>query len=148
MGLIQKGGLGCVGVLVVLMVIGYFTTTKEAARRAALTPQERAKEDSNITKIRALEDAKEKLSPAYQIGLAHFAVKRRAKDPDAVQFREERLVIRGDTAVVCGEANMKNAFGGYIGFRPYVMISGAVIMENDASEVGERVVNEFFKKCQ
>lgn len=85
---------------------------------------------------------------AYQIGMAHYAIKQRAKDPDAAQFRNERFLERGDTLIVCGEANLKNAFGGYIGFQPYVMINGAVLMRSDTKDVGEAVATQLFSRCR
>lgn len=87
-------------------------------------------------------------SAAYQIGLAHFAIRQRAKDPDAAQFRNERFLERGDTSIVCGEANLKNAFGGYIGYQPFVMVNGTVLMQSDTKDVGEAVAAQLFARCR
>lgn len=44
------------------------------------------------------------------------------KDPDSAQFQN----IKG----YCGEVNSKNSYGGYVGFKRYVSIDGAVLLEN------------------
>ena len=58
------------------------------------------------------------------IGEAEAAVRRNALDPDAVQFRNERVSLnapegKGVRKVVCGEYNGKNTYGAYTGFKPY-----------------------------
>ena len=42
------------------------------------------------------------------------------KDPASAQFRNVRLVQYLDGAVICGEINGKNSYGGYVGFRDFV----------------------------
>lgn len=44
------------------------------------------------------------------------------KDPDSAQFQN----ING----YCGEVNSKNSYGGYVGFKRYVSIDGAVLLED------------------
>ncbi|ENX06086.1 hypothetical protein [Acinetobacter courvalinii] len=48
------------------------------------------------------------------------------KDPRSAQFQHIRVVknLRGERAV-CGEVNAKNAFGGYVGFTPFMYVDGA-----------------------
>lgn len=43
------------------------------------------------------------------------------KDPSSAQFRDDRVVRLPDgSARYCGEVNARNAFGGYVGFRPFI----------------------------
>lgn len=42
------------------------------------------------------------------------------RDPESAKFRNVRLVQYLDGAVVCGEVNGKNAFGGYAGYSDFV----------------------------
>lgn len=50
------------------------------------------------------------------------AVLRTLKDPDSAQFQN----VKG----YCGEVNSKNSYGGYVGFKRYVSMDGAVLLEN------------------
>lgn len=50
------------------------------------------------------------------------AVLNTLKDPDSAQFQN----IKG----YCGEVNSKNSYGGYVGFKKYVTIEGAVLLED------------------
>lgn len=50
---------------------------------------------------------------------AKQAVADLTRDPDAVQFKDvERC--KADTSIWQGEANGKNAFGAYVGFKPFL----------------------------
>ncbi|RKL15377.1 hypothetical protein BFJ72_g15351 [Fusarium proliferatum] len=50
------------------------------------------------------------------------------KDPDSARFRNVRLKAYFDGAVVCGEVNAKNSYGGYGGFTKFVAgIKGATL---------------------
>ena len=44
------------------------------------------------------------------------------KDPDSAQFQN----VKG----YCGEVNSKNSYGGYVGFKRYVAMDSAVLLEN------------------
>lgn len=68
--------------------------------------------------------------PDYEyIAQGHQTVLNQLKDPDSAKFRGER---RGAFAV-CGEVNAKNSFGGYVGFRRYVVAAGYAVFEQDMS---------------
>ena len=43
------------------------------------------------------------------------------KDPAAAQFRWPKLVMAPGSAAYCGLVNGKNAYGGYVGFRPFLV---------------------------
>lgn len=42
------------------------------------------------------------------------------RDPDSAQFREVGLFVYKGKTVVCGQVNGKNAYGGYVGFKPFI----------------------------
>jgi len=71
---------------------------------------------------------------------AKEAVLNQLKDPAAAQFRN--ITYHERTRAVCGEVNGKNAYGGYVGFRPFafadgratVMPSGDVALKLDAEK--------------
>ena len=51
---------------------------------------------------------------------AKEAVAQALRDPGSAQFRKLTREEIGNTwELVCGEVNGKNAFGGYVGFRPF-----------------------------
>jgi len=50
-------------------------------------------------------------------------IKQNAKDPDSVQFRNEKINNNtADGAVACGQYNAKNSFGAYTGYKGFVAI--------------------------
>jgi hypothetical protein len=54
------------------------------------------------------------------------------RDPASAQFREVKVVKQQDgSEAVCGEVNGKNAYGGYVGFRGFVVHGSEVHMRND-----------------
>lgn len=123
----------------------------ERARRAALSPDERAAEDETRRAERqATADSAQRAreqTPGYAKGLAEAALKDRMKDPDAAQFRNEVVYRRGDTLVVCGEVNAKNGYGGYVGFRRFVAMRGVAITEEDLNGKTATTATAFFEKC-
>lgn len=64
-------------------------------------------------------------------GDAERAVRRNMLDPDAAQFRDVRR-CNGDRAVWSGEANGKNSFGAYTGYRAFFYSDGNVAYAGDA----------------
>lgn len=52
-----------------------------------------------------------------------------SKDPDSLQFRNER-VSKDDSTITCGEVNGKNGFGGYVGFRRFIVSSGTLLIDD------------------
>lgn len=44
------------------------------------------------------------------------------KDPESARFRSLR--VGGEGAVLCGEVNAKNGYGGYVGFKRFYVIHG------------------------
>lgn len=59
---------------------------------------------------------------AAEIALLRTQVQDRVKDPDSVKLR--RIVVgdleNGLSRRVCGEANAKNSYGGYVGFQTFI----------------------------
>jgi hypothetical protein len=45
------------------------------------------------------------------------------RDPVSAQYRYLRTGIRTDkTVAICGEVNVRNGYGGYVGFQPFSMV--------------------------
>lgn len=127
------------------------TEREDNARRDALSPAERATEDS--ARAAAARDAaiaaanRDKGRDAVDV--AQFGLKKRARDPESMQFQGAAAHVRGDTVVVCGQVNSKNGFGGYTGFKDYVALNGAAIVTTDAddSRVIRKLYNELVAFC-
>jgi hypothetical protein len=43
------------------------------------------------------------------------------RDPDSAKFRDEHVIQWNGKIYVCGEMNAKNAYGGYVGYQPYMI---------------------------
>lgn len=54
-----------------------------------------------------------------------LAVREQLKDPDSARFRN--TTVSG--VAYCGEVNAKNSYGGYVGFKRFIAIGSAVLME-------------------
>ena len=66
-------------------------------------------------------------SEPKEILVARETIKNNLKDPDSAKFKNERM--SGD--VVCGEVNSKNSYGGYNGFKRYMVQGGTVYFEGE-----------------
>ena len=69
----------------------------------------------------------------------HQAIADAMRDPEATRFRQTRIVrrIQISGAIVCGEINAKNAFGGYIGFQSFIaMVAGSAALVSLESDYG------------
>lgn len=56
------------------------------------------------------------------------------KDPESVRFRKVRVVQYEAGAVVCGEINAKNGYGGYTGFSPFVAAPSRAVIRRDSHD--------------
>lgn len=73
---------------------------------------------------------------ADAIAHAKAIVANKLKDPESAQFKD--LVQRppsepGKSAVVCGWVNAKNSYGGYVGFKPFLVVGETSIVRDEAS---------------
>lgn len=62
-------------------------------------------------------------------------VRKMLNDPDSAQWRR----LSASDGMVCGQVNAKNAFGGYVGYRSFMVKDGELFMSNDeetASQIG------------
>ena len=49
------------------------------------------------------------------------------KDPDSAKYQTITMRKRLGSTVFCGEVNSKNSFGGYVGWRSFIITSGGFI---------------------
>ena len=49
------------------------------------------------------------------------------KDPDSAKYQDVTVRKRLGSVVFCGEVNSKNSFGGYVGWRGFIVTSGGFI---------------------
>lgn len=57
---------------------------------------------------------------AKMLDEAKLSVRESLRDPESAQFRNLRVKEKPSGAIVCGEVNAKNGFGGYEGFERFV----------------------------
>lgn len=84
------------------------------------------------------------ISDAHQLLLSDLA------DPDAALFRNVSYVGEwSGRGVVCGEVNIKNRMGGYIGYRRYFVWPEVVgVKKADYQIEGNRIVSDrIYKIC-
>ena len=77
---------------------------------------------------------------AYLIQELRKPVLAQLSDPEAAQFKDERLF--GDWTLqggaLCGSVNAKNRLGGYVGFRAFKAFPGLAEVETEFSESFKR----------
>jgi len=71
------------------------------------------------------------------------------KDPNSAQIRKVYRNSFGSGFVYCGEVNGKNAYGGYVGFKPFVSgVNDALIhSDNKNPEIELRTNMGLYKAC-
>lgn len=90
--------------------------------------------------IEAAAKAAEQAKQAEIIASLKNKLTRNFLDPNAAQFRDERLVVgkMDGSYVLCGEVNVKGSEGGYLGFARFVATANATSNHVDkAGSVGE-----------
>ena len=56
------------------------------------------------------------------------------KDPSSAEFRNEKVGFYEGRAVVCGEVNSNNSFGGKTGFQRYVAANASAVVTEEAMD--------------
>lgn len=75
------------------------------------------------------------IESAQMIVLGEEYVKRRLKDPDSAKFQNQFIGKRG---FPCGEVNSKNGFGGFTGYKRYIVVSAELtVIEGENMELSE-----------
>lgn len=97
----------CIGLIAVLMLLGSLTGPSGDAGPAAVASDMKSK--------------------------ALWGLERSLKDPDSMQV--ENVVVHPDAmngeGAVCGWVNAKNAFGGYTGFKRFVVFGTVPVVDSD-----------------
>lgn len=62
---------------------------------------------------------------------AKASLARSLKDPESARFRDVSLVPYQDGAVICGEVNAKNSYGGYVGYKRFVASTEEFLFAED-----------------
>jgi len=73
------------------------------------------------------------------VGVALRSIKHALKDADSAKFRSVGVIVSepfdsSKAGVVCGEVNAKNSFGGYTGFKEFVMVPAGIAIEGTNPE--------------
>ncbi|TWG93604.1 hypothetical protein L599_001200000640 [Luteimonas sp. J16] len=68
------------------------------------------------------------------IAEAKSAVERQLRDPGSAQYRDVFVRPGKQGVIVCGEVNAKNAYGGYVGFKPFMVAGTSVMLASDTDK--------------
>ena len=146
---------GCVSrILFWILVTGFgliaFGFVAAQLHRASETPQQRAKEDWNRQVKSATEDKAQWVK--YSRAFAEVRMQKALKDPESARFRnitiEDQSSFKPEVAgIACGQVNAKNSFGGYTGFKSF-MVVGGIPMEDSSSASFVRLWNKHCTRSQ
>ncbi|MGN6123959.1 MAG: hypothetical protein ACTHOJ_13490 [Sphingomonas oligoaromativorans] len=74
------------------------------------------------------------------------------KDPESAKYRNLFVSrLSGGGMALCGEVNSKNGFGGYTGFKGFVVLPGdgaPAIIEDEASGMGAEIDAELYPQAK
>lgn len=84
-----------------------------------------------------------------QIDAAKKVVADTLKDPESARFSDV-YGIAGENAepgkhAVCGRVNAKNSYGGYVGYRPFLVMGKHVLIGGDAAAAKSNFDNDLIK---
>lgn len=65
------------------------------------------------------------------IAEAKERVAREMRDPESAQFRDIKVLPGKEGPIICGQVNAKNAYGGYVGFNPFLVAGSSVMLGSD-----------------
>ena len=157
-GCLLKLVLGLIGFPLVFFVIGVVGLK---INRHFETPQERAEEDRQDAQREMARHAEQQQKDAADAkaswvslsrAFAEVRMQKALKDPDSGQFRD--ISIEDDArfnpkypGIACGYVNAKNSFGGYTGFKGFMVVAGVPLIE-DGSGAFARLWNKHCRKNQ
>lgn len=104
--------VGIVGVIALYQLSQYSSYDASPAQQAAIAAKESAEESAKVNAIALMRGLKASL-----------------KDPDSAKFGTITIDAKG--ALLCGEVNAKNSFGGYTGVNNFAYSNGAGYMSGD-----------------
>ena len=86
---------------------------------------------------------------------AEQSVRQSLKDPDSAEFSDVQVkgVVSDDlaVAVVCGQVNAKNSFGGYVGYRRFYFLNSSGtsdIASGDATKDAKFGFDVMWSRCE
>lgn len=85
---------------------------------------------------------------AEQAGIerAQTMIAEKMKDPEAARFRN--VQFNPETGVACGQVNMKNSFGGYVGYQDFIVKGDFALTRGEAAASLQPLFDEGWKQCQ
>lgn len=112
-------------IVLVIATIGlfgftYYKNVQREKREQAKIERQQAEQEAQRQKIQAEQEAKAKLEQET-INKVQTSVKNLLKDPNSAQFKDTFIHTGKNGTTVCGYVNAKNALGGYVGFRGFLM---------------------------
>lgn len=75
---------------------------------------------------------------------AHARVRDVMKDPESARFKDDFM---GKDGAVCGFVNAKNSYGGYGGFRRYIVWSDRTMIESSDADEGWKIDVRWQESC-
>lgn len=79
-----------------------------------------------------------------QIAVAHNAIADSLKDPESLRLKDVVVRSLGDSnnRFICGQYNAKNSYGGYVGFRRFVVDAGGAF-HSQGDTMGDVLISAF-----
>ncbi|WP_303749524.1 hypothetical protein [Stenotrophomonas pigmentata] len=88
--------------------------------------------------------AADEAAPAA-IERAQTLIAQKLKDPEAARFRGVRF--NPDTGIACGQVNMKNGFGGYVGYQDFIVRDDFALTRGEAAASLQPLFDEAWRQC-
>lgn len=120
--------------------------SRQQAKSARIMEQHQRLEAVYIKRAEKVSSEVAKNGSKYVLDAARNNVADLLKDPDSAKFRNVRFVMHEGGALICGEVNGKNAYGGYVGYKQFLSDSQESEIY-DSDSIDERYTTKVFFKC-
>lgn len=103
-------------------------------------------EGAYIARAKLLTEEVERIGAASVLANARTQIADSLKDPDSAKFRNVRFIQHEGGALICGEVNAKNAYGGYVGYTKFLSDSKESEIYDESSR-DVRLTTKITFKC-
>lgn len=99
-----------------------------------------------VDRAKFVVDEVRRIGEAEVLGAAKRQLAESLKDPESAKFRDIRFVMHSGGAMICGQVNGKNSYGGYVGYATFLSDSrSSEIFSADSTD--ERFTTKVVSKC-
>jgi hypothetical protein len=74
-------------------------------------------------------------------------LKERLRDPEGTHYREVVATVGDHGVAICGEINLRNGFGGFVGYQKFLANSQSLLLPSDDDLASVRITTSWPEYC-